>query len=108
MRLKLYRAPAMAAAMAKIRAELGEDALILATRHVGDGVEVTAALEPDEEPQPKLALPDPARLAVLEFHGVPASLRAVLQQGELAAALAGALKFAALPIGVGEQPLLLV
>jgi len=108
MRLKLYRAPAMAAAMAKIRAELGEDALILATRHVSDGVEVTAALEPDEEPPPKLAPPDPARIALLEFHGVPASLRAVLQQGELAAALSGALQFAALPLGVGEQPLLLV
>jgi flagellar biosynthesis protein FlhF len=108
MRLKLYRAPAMAAAMAKVRAELGEDALILATRHVGDGVEVTAALEPDEEPPPKLAPPDPTRVALLEFHGVPASLRAVLQQGELAAALAGALKFSALPLGPGEQPLLLV
>ena len=48
MRLKLYRAPAMAEAMARVRAELGEDALILATRRVGDGVEVTAALEPDD------------------------------------------------------------
>jgi flagellar biosynthesis protein FlhF len=107
MRLKLYRAPAMAAAMAKIRAELGDDALILATRHVGDGVEVTAAVEHDDPP-PKLAPPDPARLAVLEYHGVPASLRTLLQQGELAAALAGALQFAALPLGSGEPPLLLV
>jgi flagellar biosynthesis protein FlhF len=107
MRLKLYRAPAMAAAMAKIRAELGEDALILATRHVGDGVEVTAAVEQDDPP-PKLAPPDPARLAVLDYHGVPASLRTLLQQGDLAAALAGALQFAALPLGPGEQPLLLV
>ena len=52
MRLKLYRAPAMAEAMARIRAELGNDALILSTRRVGDGVEVTAALEPDDAPPP--------------------------------------------------------
>ncbi len=71
MRLKLYRAPAMAQAMARVRAELGEDALILATRRVGDGVEVTAALEP-QTPSPPLPPADPARLAALEFHGVPA------------------------------------
>ena len=48
MRLKLYRAASMAEAMARVRAELGADALILATRRVGDGVEITAALEPDD------------------------------------------------------------
>ncbi len=105
MRLKLYRAPAMAQAMARVCAELGEDALILATRRVGDGVEITAALEPDELPPP-LALPDPVRLAALEFHAVPASLRAALQQGDFASALADAIQFASLPLG--EQPLLLV
>ena len=66
MRLKLYRAPAMAEAMARIRAELGNDALILSTRRVGDGVEITAALEPDDPPPP-LTPPDPERLAILEF-----------------------------------------
>jgi flagellar biosynthesis protein FlhF len=107
MRLKLYRAPAMAEAMARVRAELGEDALILATRRVGDGVEVTAALEPDEAPPP-LAPPDPARLAALEFHAVPAALHAALQQGALDTALASTLPFAALPLNGGEAPLLLV
>ena len=87
MRLKLYRARAMAEAMARVRAELGDDALILATRRVGDGVEVTAALEPDEAPPP-LAPADPPLLAALEFHAVPASLRAGLQAGELEPALA--------------------
>src|SRR6516165_8047354 len=60
MRLKLYRAPAMADAMAQVRAELGEDALILATRRVGDGVEVTAAQEPGDDlpPGPAGARPD--------------------------------------------------
>jgi flagellar biosynthesis GTPase FlhF len=46
MRLKLYRAPTVAAAMALVRAEFGSDALILSTRRAGGGVEVTAALEP--------------------------------------------------------------
>jgi flagellar biosynthesis protein FlhF len=107
MRLRLYRAGGMAEAMAKVRAELGEDALILATRRVGEGVEITAALEPDEAPPP-LAPPDPALIAALEFHGVPASLREALQRGELGAALAGALQFAPLPLGANERPLLLV
>ena len=107
MRLKLYRAPAMAQAMARVRAELGEDALILATRRVGDGVEVTAALEPeDEPPPPPLVAADPARLAALDFHGIPAALHAALQHGDLATVLAGAMPFGVLPLG--EQPLLLV
>jgi flagellar biosynthesis protein FlhF len=110
MRLKLYRAPAMAQAMARIRAELGADALILSTRRVGDGVEVTAALEPDEAPPPPppLVLLDPDLVAALDFHGVPAPLRAALQQGPLEAALAKALPFAALPLEPSGQPLLLV
>ena len=108
MRLKLYRAPVMADAMARIRAELGEDALILATRRVGDGVEVTAALEPDEAPLLPPGPQDPARLAALEFHAVPRSLHAALLQGTFDAALAGAMSFATLPLQPGEQPLLLV
>jgi flagellar biosynthesis protein FlhF len=107
MRLKLYRAQSMADAMARVRAELGENALILATRRIGDGVEITAALEPDEVPLP-LAPPDPALLAALEFHAVPASLHAALHRGELEAALADTLPFAALPLGPNQQPLLLV
>jgi flagellar biosynthesis protein FlhF len=108
MRLKLYRAPAMADAMAKVRAELGEDALILSTRRVGDGVEVTAALEPDEPALPLAAPPDSAQLAALEYHAVPAPLRLALDHGDLEAALAGALPFAALPLGPNDRPLLLV
>jgi flagellar biosynthesis protein FlhF len=105
MRLKLYRAPAMAQAMAQVRAELGKDALILATRCVGGGVEVTAALEPeDDRPPPVLA--DPARLAALDFHGVPPGLRVALEQGQLETSLAAAISFGTLPLD--GQPLLLV
>ncbi len=102
----------MAQAMAQVRAELGEDALILATRRVGDGVEITAALEPEEDrlsvPAPALAtaVADPARQAALAFHAVPVALRPSLQQGAFAAALARAIPFAPLPLGA--QPLLLV
>jgi flagellar biosynthesis protein FlhF len=46
MRIKLIQAPNMAEAMRRVRVELGEDALILGTRRVADGVEITAALEP--------------------------------------------------------------
>ena len=109
MRLKLFRAPAMAQAMAQVRAELGEDALILATRRLGDGVEVTAALEPEDLPPPLPCPRAPAnsvRLAALDFHGVPAALHAALQQGELETALANAIPFGILPLG--ESPLLLV
>src|SRR5512140_71145 len=99
MRLKLYRASAMADAIARVRAELGADALILGTRRVGDGVEVTAALESDDEaPPPLLPPPDDARLAAFEFHAIPAALRAAWLRGPLDAALAGTLPFAPLPL----------
>jgi flagellar biosynthesis protein FlhF len=99
MRLKLYRAPTMAEAMARVRAELGPDALILATRHVAEGVEITAALEPEPPP----AAPDPGRERLLAYHDIPADLCPVLGRGSLDAALAAALSFAPLPLG-GECP----
>jgi flagellar biosynthesis protein FlhF len=105
MRLKLYRAAAMATAMAQVRAELGEEALILATRRVGDGVEVTAALEPEDLPPPSAPV-EAARLALLDYHGVPEALRAALRYGDLEAALADAIPFGTLPLDV--SPLLLV
>lgn len=105
MRLKLFRAPAMAAAMAQVRAELGPDALILGTRRVAGGVEITAALEPNDPLPP--SPPDPARLAALQFHAVPAALHASLQAGALDAALALALSFDSLPLAADAPPLLL-
>ncbi len=105
MRLKRYRAAGMAQAMAQVRAELGADALILATQRLGNGVEVTAALEPDEAPLTPLVSADPKLVAALDFHGVPALLRGELQRGDLATTLAGAFGFAALPLE--ERPLLI-
>jgi len=103
-RLRLIRAPAMAEAMARVRAELGADALILATRRVGDGVEVTAALEAAEDRVSRV--PSPEIVAALDYHGTPAGLRSVLEGGDLEAALAQVLGFETLPLG--QSPLLLI
>lgn len=87
MRLKLFRAPTVAAAMMQVRAELGADALILATRRVGGAVEVTAALETTAPP-----LPDPAQLDALRWHGVPSALAASLACGPLDQSLAAQIR----------------
>jgi flagellar biosynthesis protein FlhF len=99
----------MADAMARVRAELGPDALILASRQVGDGVEVTAALEPEDDlPAPSLAPShDPPSRAALSFHGVPVALHAALGRGDLAAMLGTVLGFAPLPLAASDPPLLL-
>ena len=59
MRLKLFRAATMAEAMARVRAELGAEAIILATRQVAEGIELTAALEAEDEPVLIPPLPPP-------------------------------------------------
>lgn len=129
MRLKLYRAASVKEAMGQVRAELGPDALILATRRVGHGVEVTAALEPDDAPEivapeivapeiaaPEIAAPKPVQLRpmpapvserdrLLAWHGIPAGLHAHLQDGLLEAGLARSLSFGAIDFDAG--PLLL-
>jgi flagellar biosynthesis protein FlhF len=103
MRLKLYRAASVAEAMERVRVELGNDALIIGTRRVGEGMEVTAALE--TEP---LLPADAASRAALEFHGVPPVLRDALQMGELVESLADVITFSPLPLAPGSAPLLLV
>ncbi len=105
MRLKLFRGSNISEAMSRVRAELGPDALILATRRAGGGVEITAALEPEEDlpPPPR---ENPVTLGRLAWHGVPANLQPRLACGELGHALGKAFHFAALPID--EAPLLLV
>jgi flagellar biosynthesis protein FlhF len=108
MRLKLFHASTMAEAMAQIRAELGDDAIILEQRRTRHGVEVTAALEPDEplliQPLNHGASFSPA--GPLDFHNIPASLAHALHRGPLPQSLAENLIFTALPRGL-ERPLLL-
>ena len=103
MRLKIFRATGMAAAMAQVRAELGPDALILNSRRVHGGVEITAALEPATEP----VVPDSTRLAALAWHGVPPALHPGLVHGDMPEAIALALRFGILPLDAHEKPVML-
>jgi flagellar biosynthesis protein FlhF len=107
MRLRTIRAPRVADAMAVLRMELGEEAVILSTRRIGDGVEVTAALEAEDEPL--VIAPGAAPVAavppVLARHNMPAALAQRLAGGRLAAALGQQFRFVAMPLDAG--PLLL-
>jgi flagellar biosynthesis protein FlhF len=121
MRLKLYRAASVAEAMALVRAELGPDALILSTRRLAQGVELTAALDQADPPEPEPALtleppdtspappftPLPAARKGLGFHGLPASLAARLAGPDLAQSLRAALRFGMLPLVRDGAPVLL-
>jgi flagellar biosynthesis protein FlhF len=107
MRLRTIRAARMSDAMAMVRAELGEDAVILATRRIAGGVEVTAGQEAEDEPLmiapdagPEIALPP-----LLRRHNLPAALGQRLAGASLPAALAQEFRFARLPLDPG--PLLL-
>jgi flagellar biosynthesis protein FlhF len=90
----------MADAMARLRAELGEEAVILSTRRTAEGVEVTAAQEADDEPlviAPDAAAPR-AIPPALARHNLPVALAARLSGGALSAAVASAFRFEALPL----------
>ncbi len=103
MRLKLYRAASMPEAMASIRADLGAEALILGSRRISGGIEVSAALEPalEEVPEPRFR-----REAALAWHRVPAPLDRLLAVGSLEEGLRRSLTFAELPLAPGNEPLL--
>jgi flagellar biosynthesis protein FlhF len=97
--------------MALVRADLGSEALILSTRRVADGVELTAALDHADMPPPAQAHSLPQRLpqtGALAFHGVPASLAGRLEGPSLSEALRTALRFGALPVTSDGPPMLLV
>jgi flagellar biosynthesis protein FlhF len=106
MKVKLYRAGGMSQAMAQVRDDLGPDALILATRRVSDGVEVTAALEAVAVSAPEPI--DAQRIAALDYHRVPAGIMRKLAAGPLPFALTAAFRFSKLQLGRGCRPLLLV
>lgn len=106
MRLKLYRAPSMAAAMAELRRELGSEALILGSRRVGGEVEITAALDPGAPDASTAAEKTIRRRDALAYHGVPEGLAGLLEGGEMAASLARHFRFAPLPLAPGGKPLL--
>jgi flagellar biosynthesis protein FlhF len=108
MRVKLFQTATMAEAIAQIRAELGADAIILEQHRTRHGVEVTAALEPDEPLliQPLTSAAPFAPPGPLDFHNIPQELLGSLARGPLEQNLAEALSFTTLPAG-RERPLLL-
>jgi flagellar biosynthesis protein FlhF len=71
MRLRIYRAATIAEAMGLIRAELGAEALIMSTRRVAQGVEVSAALE---QPEPDPAWPQTGALQAAPVFQNPARI----------------------------------
>lgn len=50
MRIRTFTAPTMSEALRLVRQELGRDAVILGNRDVAEGVEVTAAIDPTDDP----------------------------------------------------------
>lgn len=134
MRIRIFRAATLAGAMAQVRDELGLDALILTTSNQGGVVEVTAALEPEDEPdlpspmcvgllldgpvshEPAPAPADPTSASLrtkdplqetLGRHGLPPSLLAALRQGPLEAGCSRLFRFTRLPLDADAPPLLL-
>ncbi|MGE5515388.1 MAG: GTP-binding protein [Bacteroidota bacterium] len=129
MRLKSFTAPTMAEAMEMVRAELGDDAIIVSTQRAAGskGVRITAALEPAdadlavaemlEEGHPSTTA-DTVK-AALENHGLPqrllerltnAARTADLSDPTLAcaAALEAGFTFACLPEHAAPRPFMLV
>jgi flagellar biosynthesis protein FlhF len=108
MRLKIYRAPSITEAMRQMRGDLGADALILSTRKVADGVEVTAAMDDAEQPpiMEVQQLADPEAVRSLTYHGAPSALVHRLAEGKLPNTLAQNLAFGALPLDQGSQPII--
>ncbi|WP_372617906.1 GTP-binding protein [Falsiroseomonas sp.] len=106
--MRTITAARMADAMAVLRTELGEEAVILGTRRVAGGVEVTAAQETGDD-EPLVLAPDAATAAaipaVLRRHNLPAALAHRLTGGKLDTAIGREFRFAKLPLDGG--PLLL-
>lgn len=101
MRLRTFHARNAHLALAAVREALGEEAVVLGTRRVGDGVEVTAALDLAE---PELIEPEPeAPPPILARHNLAPGL--AFAGADLAAALAARLSFTPLP---QDRPILLV
>src|SRR5580698_2849561 len=110
MRLKIYRGRSLADVMAQARNELGPEALILSTRRTAAGVELTAALDQEEDEPP--ALPEappplPPENDLLAWHGVPEPIARRLAVGKLEHTLPTVLRFGLLPLGTDTPPLLL-
>lgn len=127
MRLRTFSAPTMSAAMRAVRAQMGADAVIVATQRGrnGAGVRVTAAIETEDRAGDAALLEradagaiEPVIGSSLAYHGTPLQLAgrlidaALVHGGTPAAALAGGLArlfpFDPLPAATGPHRLALV
>jgi flagellar biosynthesis protein FlhF len=122
MRLRTFTAPTIAQALRQVRAELGEDAIILSTESGRGGARLVAAMEvaetdgtndvlsaaletPDERPALAETKRDSARAALL-WHGVPSPLaERVVRTVAPEAPDAGAALAVALDATLSFQPL---
>jgi flagellar biosynthesis protein FlhF len=98
MRVRTFTAPSLAQAMAQVRSELGDDAVIISTRTgaYGRGAQVEAAVEPPdadeavfdrwEEDRSQPAPADDHLRRALAYHGVPQPLAIRLLQAAAAPA----------------------
>lgn len=105
MRLRVFHARNASLALSAVRDALGEDAVVLGTRRVAGGVEVTAALDLAE---PELIEPEPDDATLppeLARHNLPPGLVAHFVGADLAQVLTARLTFEALP---EDRPILLV
>lgn len=115
MQLRTFDAASLGEAQSLVRASLGDDALILSTEPLGQGIRITAAIEPEEDLAELLAAgargPDPRFEALARFHGLPAGLRAELaasaEGADLEAALVRALQPRLRAAPAGSRRLLL-
>lgn len=128
MRIRIFRAPTRGDAMAQVREALGLDALILSTDTRAGLVEVTVALEDEDEPElPVTRLDLPGGLAgavpggaagsgrvdgdAFRRHGLPpalaASLTVALEGGSSEIACSRTFRFGRLPVDADGMPLLL-
>jgi flagellar biosynthesis protein FlhF len=85
MNIKIYTAKDMRSALRRVREEQGADAVILSTRHLPEGVEVTVAIEAQLEETASNDVP-PARAAETAFPTSPSPT--VAQQPDFAGLLA--------------------
>ncbi|TCH98660.1 hypothetical protein EJV46_08790 [Roseococcus sp. SYP-B2431] len=100
MRLRVFQARSASLAIAAAREAMGEEAVVLGTRRVAGGVELTVALEAAE---PELIPPVATPRFELARHNLPPALR--FAGADLPEALAARLDFAPLP---QDRPILLV
>jgi flagellar biosynthesis protein FlhF len=107
MRVKIFTAATMPEALNQARASLGPDALIIATRRIAGGIEVTAAIEQVEADFAEIPPVAPRSPGALLWHGVPARLADKLDMARLAESLARILRFGGLPATPTGRPLLL-